>query len=68
MFFLLVCLFSLLRVCDSGRGQGEPSFHMLFLKDVLFYFVEMVIPLNTLSFCDTFKSQQSRNGALGRLP
>lgn len=42
------------------EGAGELSFHMLFLKDTLFYFVEMVSPLTTLSFCDTFKSGQRK--------
>lgn len=43
-------------------GGGEFGFNKLFLKEVLFYFVEMFSPLSTMSFCDTFKSQQRKWG------
>lgn len=58
--FLLICLFFSFVGRWLWEGAGEPRFHMLFLKDVLFYFVEMVSPLTTLIFCDRFKSQQRK--------
>ena len=48
------CVFSSLMV--TVQGGREPSFNMLCLKDVLFYF-KIVDPLTTESFCDTLESQ-----------
>lgn len=56
-FYLFVFLFGGCVTAGGGRG---PGFHMLFLKAVLFPCVQAVTPLNTLSFCDAFTSQQRK--------
>lgn len=50
-------------------GGGEFGFNKLFLKDVLFYFVEMVYPFERHEFVSVILLNPSRERrASGRLP